>query len=176
MSIQIRPSRNEDIAAILAIYRPAVTGTTNNFELTPPTLMEMTRRRAKVMAAGHPFLVAEHEERVVGYAYYSAFRPRPAYRFAAENSIYVDPAFFGKGVGSALLKALIEAATEAGMRQMIAIIGDPTVGASVALHRKFDFSDVGLMPGVGFKLGGWRDIAILQRALGDGTETPPPQR
>lgn len=172
--VTIRPSRESDLFAIHAIYVPAVTQTSNNFELEPPDLAEMTRRRAEVIAAGHPWFVAESRGRVVGYAYYSAFRPRPAYRFSAENSIYVDPACHGQGIGTALLKTLLETATGAGMRQMIAIIGDPDIGGSVALHRKFGFADAGRLPAVGYKMGGWRDIAILQRALGDGAETPPP--
>jgi L-amino acid N-acyltransferase YncA len=173
MSIIIRPSKSSDLAAILAIYSHAVLHTTNNFEFSPPDLAEMARRREGVVSEGFPYLVAERAGAVVGYAYVSQFRSRPAYRASVENTIYIAPDAQRQGVGSALLAALIEVCTKMGMRQMVAIIGDPAQGGSRQLHARHGFREVGFLPAVAFKNDAWRDESFMQRALGDGAQTPP---
>lgn len=173
MPLIIRPSEAHDIPAILAIYAHAVLNTTNNFEFTPPDLAEMTRRREGVVLAGFPYLVAEREGSVLGYAYAAPFRTRPAYRASVENTIYIAPHAQRQGVGSALLGALISTCEAMGMRQMVAIIGDPAVGGSHALHMKHEFREVAYLPALAYKNGAWRDECFMQRGLGDGAQTPP---
>jgi L-amino acid N-acyltransferase YncA len=126
-----------------------------------------------VLELGLPYLVAERERRVVGYAYAGAYRPRPAYRFTVEDSIYVDHALTGAGIGRALLPVLIEQCTTAGRRQMIAVIGDSAQTASIRLHAAFGFRMVGTVENVGFKFGRWLDSVLMQRPLGEGAETLP---
>jgi L-amino acid N-acyltransferase YncA len=169
----VRPSRDEDIARIAAIYDHHVRHGTASFELEPPDAAEMARRRAGVLELGLPYLVAELEGRVVGYAYAGAYRPRPAYRFTVEDSIYVDHALTGAGVGRALLPVLIEQCTAAGRRQMIAVIGDSAQTASIRLHAAFGFRMVGTVENVGFKFGRWLDSVLMQRPLGPGADTLP---
>lgn len=169
----IRPATPDDIPAIVAIYARAVEQTTGNFELAAPDAAEMARRMHALRAEGCPYLAAEIDGRLAGYAYAGRYRPRPAYRFAYEDSIYLAEGFRGRGVGSALLAALIEATAAAGGRQMIAVIGDSASNpASVALHARFGFQTVGRLPGVGWKAGGWRDTLLMQRALGPGEAEP----
>jgi L-amino acid N-acyltransferase YncA len=173
-ALTIRPATEADIPDIAAIYARAVETTTGNFELTAPDAAEMTRRMQALRAEGAPWLAAEVDGRFAGYAYAGRYRPRPAYRFAWEDSIYLADGFRGRGVGSALLAALIDAAEAAGGRQMIAVIGDSASNpASVALHARFGFETVGRLPGVGWKAGGWRDTLLMQRALGAGEAEPP---
>ena len=166
--------------AITAIYATAVTGGTASFELSPPDAAEMLSRWRTIVAAGFPYIVAEQpgpseaDGVVLGYAYVSQYRPRPAYRNSVENSIYVSLQAHRLGVGRALLAALIEAATEKGFRQMIAVIGDSAQSASIGLHRAAGFTLVGTIHSVGYKHGRWLDSVLMQRALGSGDTVPPP--
>jgi phosphinothricin acetyltransferase len=169
----IRPATPADARAIAAIYAPAVLHGTASFELEPPDEAEMARRIAAVLAGNMPYLVAVDAGGVLGYAYASAFRPRPAYRFACENSIYVLPDAQGKGVGRALLAELLGRCTSLGLRQMMAVIGDSQNFGSINLHRRAGFTFSGTMHAVGFKHGRWLDVVTMQRALGDGETTPP---
>ena len=169
----IRPAASGDIAAITAIYAHAVQNGTASFELSPPDMPEMTRRWQEADKAGHPYLVAEIAGTVVGYGYARPYRPRPAYRWTVEDSIYVDPDHAGRGVGRALLTALIAEATAAGYRQMMAVIGGSDHTASIALHRVLGFHHAGTLRAVGFKHGQWQDTVLMQRALGPGAGQPP---
>lgn len=170
----IRDATLADIPAIVAIYRPEVLDGTATFELDPPDAAEMARRFSAVMGAGFPYLAAELDGRLAGYAYAQAFRARPAYRFTVEDSIYVAAEAQGRGVGKALLAALIDRCTALGCRQMIAVIGDSAnQGASLALHRASGFVVVGRLPAVGYKHGRWLDSVQMQRALGAGDRSPP---
>lgn len=173
MTILVRPSRDEDITAIRAIYTPAVLDGTASFELDPPDAEELARRRDAILADGFPYLVAELDGRIVGYAYAGKYRPRPAYRYAVEDSIYIAPDCQGKGVGKALLARLIAECEALGMRQMIAVIGDSLSTGSINLHRALGFTHAGTVRNVGFKHGRWLDQVIYQRALGSGAETAP---
>jgi phosphinothricin acetyltransferase len=171
----IRPAAPADIPAIAAIYAHAVLHGTASWELEPPNVAEMLRRFEAVKAGGYPYLVAERQGAVLGYAYAGAYRPRPAYRATVENSIYIAPAAQGLGLGALLLEALMKACTERGFRQMIAVIGDGT-GASVGsrrLHEKVGFRLIGIAEKVGFKHGRWLDQMLMQKELGEGDRTPP---
>ena len=173
MPIQIRPSKLSDIPAITAIYRPAVLHGTASFELSPPDEAEMVRRMDAVIAGNFPYLVAEVSDHVVGYGYLAAYRPRPAYAWSVENSIYVAPDAQRSGVGRALLDALIDVATTRGFRQIIAVIGDSGQRGSIGLHRSAGFTFCGTVHAVGFKHGRWLDQVLMQRALGEGDATAP---
>jgi phosphinothricin acetyltransferase len=173
MTVFIRRAEPADMAAITGIYAHAVREGTASFELEPPTVEEMSRRREAVLAAGGPWLVAELAGAILGYAYAGPYRPRPAYRFTVEDSIYVGPGRQGEGVGRALLAALIRDCEARGFRQMIAVIGDSGSTASIRLHEGAGFTHVGVFREVGFKHGGWRDSVLMQRALGPGATTPP---
>lgn len=168
----IRPCRAADLDQVRAIYAIEVREGTASFELEPPDLAEMTRRFERVLGAGLPYLVAEVEGRLAGYAYAGPYRERPAYRHTVEDSVYVASWARRQGVARTLLEALIAVATAAGRRQMVAIIGDPDGGGSVALHRRCGFVTVGTLSGVGFKFGRWLDTVLMQRSLGDGATTP----
>lgn len=170
----IRPSRPEDLAAITAIYSHAVRTGTGSFEVDPPEPAEMARRRDDVLAKGLPYLVAETAAGVMGYAYASPFRPRPAYRFSVENSVYVHADAQGQGLGSLLLVDLIARCTDWGARQMLAVIGDSANTSSVALHRRAGFQPAGRFDNVGHKFGRWLDVVLMQRPLGPGATLPPP--
>jgi L-amino acid N-acyltransferase YncA len=161
----VRDARDEDIAAIQAIYAHHVLHGTASFEEEAPSLEEITRRRADVLARGMPYLVAELRGRVVGYSYVSPYRARPAYRFSIENSVYVEHGLVRGGVGRALLAALIERCEQGPWRQMIAVIGDSANAASIGLHASLGFRDVGTFTDVGFKFGRWLDSVLMQRAL-----------
>lgn len=169
----IRPSRPEDLAAISAIYAHAVLHGTGSFEIDPPDPAEMARRREDVLAKGLPYLVAETPAGVVGYAYASPFRPRPAYRFSVENSVYVHADARGRGLGALLLAELIARCTDWGARQMLAVIGDSANQASVALHTRLGFEPAGRFQNVGRKFDRWLDVVLMQRALGSGAAQPP---
>ena len=161
----VRPSTDSDLDAIARIYAHHVLHGSATFELDPPTRDEMATRRAAILSQGLPYLVAEHEDAVVGYAYASAYRPRPAYRFTVEDSIYIDAHHAGRGCGRALLGALIEHCERGDWRQMIAVIGDSGNQASIGLHERFGFRLAGTLHAVGFKFGRWVDTVLMQRAL-----------
>lgn len=169
----IRPAAKDDLSAVQAIYADAVLHGTASFEIDPPDVAEMTRRWEAVRHAGLPYVVAERDGQVVGYAYAAPYRPRPAYRYSAECSVYVDPNHFGGGLGSALLAEVIAGAGQAEFRQMIAVIGDSGNVASRRLHQSLGFRDVGTIEAVGFKHNRWLDTVVMQRALGDGAKTDP---
>jgi len=161
----IRPSTPEDAPALAAIYRHAVRHGFGTFEEQPPSADEMAARRAAVVAAGLPHLVAELDGAVAGFAYAAPFRPRSAYRFTVEDSVYVAPAAVGRGVGKALLSAVIAACEACGKRQMVAVIGDSANAASIGLHRALGFADAGIGRDLGFKHGRWVDVVWMQRRL-----------
>ncbi len=169
----IRPSRDTDIPAIAAIYAHWVTHGLASFEIVPPDSAEMERRWAAVLDAGYPYLVAERDGAVAGYAYVSAYRTRPAYRFAVENSVYVAPGATRGGTGAALLDALVADCEARGFRVMVAVIGDSANAASIALHARAGFTHAGLLPAVGWKHGRWVDSVLMTRPLGDGAATSP---
>jgi L-amino acid N-acyltransferase YncA len=170
----IRPSRDADVAAIAAIYRHHVLHGLASFEEAPPDVEEIARRRSDLLARGLPYLVAEAEGRVVGYAYAGLYRPRSAYRYTLEDSIYIDPERTGRGTGGLLLSELIARAADLGYRQMLAVIGGSDNWPSIRLHQKLGFNRVGMLPAIGFKFGGWVDTVLMQRALGAGAATLPP--
>lgn len=171
--IEIRTATAADIPGIAAIYRPAVEKGSASFELDPPDDAEMRKRFDAISGAGYPYIVAVRAGRVLGYAYASAYRTRPGYRFTVEDSIYVDEAAQGQGIGARLLDQLIVRATANGYRQMIAVIGDSMNWGSIAVHRKAGFTFVGTIHSIGFKHGRWLDSVLMQRALGPGdTSTP----
>jgi phosphinothricin acetyltransferase len=169
----IRPGTPADIPAITRIYAHAVTHGTASFELEPPDEAEMARRQAALINGGYPYLVAEQDGTVLGYAYAGAYRPRPAYRFSVEDSIYIAPEAHRHGVGRALLAALIEGATARGFRQMVAVIGDAAQTPSIELHRALGFRMIGAIEAVGFKHDRWLATVLMQRALGAGDTAPP---
>ncbi|MGQ3672341.1 GNAT family N-acetyltransferase [Xanthobacter sp. TB0136] len=171
--MKLRGVEERDMPAITAIYDVAVTTGTASFETEPPGLAEMVQRQQALCAAGYPFLVAERQGHVLGYAYAGTFRPRMAYRHVVENSIYVDEAAQRCGVGRALLDALIAECTARGFRQMVAVIGGADNEGSIALHRACGFHMAGTLPATGFKFGRWIDTLLMQRALGEGAQTPP---
>ncbi|MDI1346032.1 MAG: GNAT family N-acetyltransferase [Pseudolabrys sp.] len=169
----IRPTTPADIPAITRIYAHAVKHGTATFELDPPDEAEMLRRYEKLRAGSFPYVVAEVDGAVAGYAYAGAFRERPAYRFTVEDSIYIAPEMHRRGIGRALLMRLIADTEAAGFRQMIAVIGDSGQAASIAVHRSCGFKDAGVFEAVGFKFGRWLDTVQMQRALGPGATTTP---
>ena len=169
----IRPSTTEDLPAITAIYAHNVRHGTGTFELEPPDEAEMTRRREDVLAKALPWLVADLGGRCVGYAYANVFRPRPAYRFCLEDSIYLDPEALGRGVGRLLLAELIARCEARGARQMLAVIGDADNAASIGVHRALGFEHTGVLKSAGWKFGRWLDVILMQRSLGRGDATVP---
>jgi L-amino acid N-acyltransferase YncA len=170
---EIRPATAADLPFVTEIYDHAVRYGTATFELTPPDLAEMGRRFAALTDGGFPYLVASLEGRVVGYAYAGAYRPRPAYRFTVENSVYLQPAIHRRGIGLQLLQRLIAECEPRGYRQMIAVIGDSANAGSIGVHARCGFQMIGTHPNVGFKFGRWLDTVMMQRALGDGSATVP---
>ncbi len=173
MPVHIRDVRETDIAAIAAIYAVEVTDFVNTYEYDIPEPGEMLRRMQDIVGRGFPYLVAELEGQVAGYAYANTYRTRVAYQWTVENSVYVDARFQGRGVGTTLLQALIDACVARGYRQMVAVIGEPTNTASIKLHERFGFQLVGVFRGLGRKHGRWLDTVQMQRALGDGAESAP---
>lgn len=173
MSIFIRPSSESDLDAITAIYADAVTHGTASFELDAPDVAEMTRRRAAILEGGYPYLVAEKDGALLGYAYAGAYRTRPAYRSTVEDSIYVAPSAQGQGVGRLLLTALIEACETRDFRLMVAVIGDEDSKGSIGLHRSLGFEPVGILKGIGYKHGRWLSTVLMQRPLGRGMAESP---
>ncbi len=169
----IRASTEDDLGAIAAIYGHEVLNGLATFEEEPPQPEELGLRRRVILDLGLPYIVAEKDGDVAGYAYASGFRPRPAYRNSIENSVYVAPGHRGEGVGHALLSALIERCEQGPWRQMIAVIGDTGNAGSIRLHASLGFRKVGVVQSVGFKHGRWVDTVIMQRELGEGDRTLP---
>jgi len=172
-NVLIRPSADSDLPAIAAIYRHHVLNGTASFEEVPPEPDEIALRRRDILARGLPYLVAERSGRVVGYCSVGPYHSRSAYRFTVEDSVYVDAAEVGRGIGRALVASIIERCTEQGYRQMIAVIGDSNNQRSMRLHQGLGFTRTGVLPAIGFKFGGWIDIVLMQRALGEGAATKP---
>jgi L-amino acid N-acyltransferase YncA len=162
----VRASTEVDVARCAEIYSHHVLHGTASFEVDPPDLAEMKKRRAAVLDLGLPHLVAVRDGKVMGYAYASNWRPRPAYKFSVEDSIYIDKDSVGQGVGKALLPVLIEQCTALGKTQMVAVIGDSASTPSIRLHAACGFRMVGTLENIGFKFGRWLDSVLMQRALG----------
>jgi phosphinothricin acetyltransferase len=172
-SLEIRPTIAADLPAITDIYEHAVRFGTATFELIPPDLTEMTQRFEALLDGGFPYIVAALDARVIGYAYAGPYRPRPAYRFTVENSVYLHPSIHRRGIGRQLLQRLIHECETRGFRQMIAVIGDSANAASIGVHSKCGFQMIGTHTDVGFKFGRWLDTVMMQLALGDGGKTVP---
>lgn len=176
--LRVRESRDGDLPHIHAIYSHHVRTGLGSFEEIAPDLAEMTRRRADILAKGMPYLVAEIDDPaipggVAGYAYAGPYRPRSAYRYSVEDSIYTAPQAQRRGVGKALLDELIRRCTALGFRQMIAVIGDSANRGSIGLHEAAGFEKVALLPAIGLKFGRWVDSVMMQRPLGEGQGTLP---
>lgn len=172
-AVAVRDARDGDMEAVQAIYGHHVLHGFGSFEEEPPSLDDMKGRRAAVLAAGLPWLVAEIDGRIAGYAYAGPFRARAAYRFAVEDSVYVSPDFPRRGVGRALLSELIARCEAGPWRQMLAVIGDSGNDGSVGLHRALGFGPAGTFASIGFKHGRWVDVVLMQRPLGKGDATLP---
>ncbi|MBY0430426.1 MAG: GNAT family N-acetyltransferase [Rhodospirillales bacterium] len=170
----IRPSRSEDLDVLQAIYAHYVLNSRNTMEFQPPDLAEMAQRRAAVLERGLPHLVAEEDGRLLGFAYAGPYRARPGYAHTVEDSIYLAPEAIGCGIGRALLGRVIESCTEAGFRQMVAVIGDGGNTASIRLHEALGFHIAGRLEAVCWKFGRWSDCVLMQRKLGAGKEGTPP--
>ena len=171
VELVVRPATHADLGAITAIYAHHVRIGTASFELDVPDAAEMTRRWRDVVDRGLPYLVAEADAVVVGYAYAGPYRPRPAYRFTVEDSVYVRADLARRGIGARLLTELISAADAFGARQMIAVIGDSANAASIRLHEVAGFVQFGVMTSVGWKFERWLDVVLMQRSLGPGDTT-----
>ena len=169
----VRPTEPRDAEAVAAIYAHAVLHGVGTFEETPPSAEEMEARRRKVVQHALPHLVAERDGVVAGFAYAGPFRPRSAYRFTAEDTVYVHPDLQGRGVGRDLLKAVVESCGALGLRQLVALIGDSDNAGSIALHRAAGFHHVGVLRGVGYKHGRWLDVVWMQRELDGGLALAP---
>jgi len=169
----VRPATASDIPAITRIYAHAVRHGTASFEFDPPDEAEMTRRQRALLDAGYPYLVAEIDGAIMGYAYVGPYRTRSAYRYTVENSIYIAPDAQRRGVGCALLDRLITECEARGYRLMIAVIGDSGQTPSIELHRAAGFKLVGTFEAVGYKFDRWLDSVLMQRPLGKGPSTPP---
>lgn len=173
-SLLIRPSTTDDLPAITAVYAQAVLHGTGTFELDPPDQPEMARRRDDVLSKGLPWLVAQARGQVLGYAYANHFRPRRAYRFCLEDSIYLHPDARGHGVGRVLLAELLGRCEAAGARQMLAVIGDAANAGSIGVHAALGFEHTGVLKASGWKFDRWLDVVLMQRALGPGAALPAP--
>ena len=168
----VRPSTAADLPAITRIYGHLVLNGTGTFELEAPDAAEMARRRGDVLGKGLPWLVAERDGQLLGYAYANHFRPRRAYRFCLEDSIYLDPAAQGKGLGRILLAELLAQCEARGARQMLAVIGDSANAGSIGVHRACGFEAAGLFKSAGWKFDRWLDVVLMQRRLGQGDSAP----
>ena len=170
----IRASTATDLPAITAIYGHHVLHGTGTFETEPPSESDMTSRRADVLTKGLPYLVAQDETgRVLGFAYCNWFKPRPAYRFSAEDSIYVAAGAQGQGIGRALLSELCKQAEQVGVRKMLAVIGDSANAGSMGVHRSLGFTHAGVLRACGWKFERWLDVVLMEKALGPGDSSPP---
>jgi len=172
-AVVIRPCEEGDIDEITQIYGHHVRTGLASFELEPPDAGEMLRRQRQVVQRGLPYIVAETENEIAGYAYAAPYRPRPAYRYTVENSVYVRSGQIGRGIGRMLLGALLEECERRGFRQVVAVIGDSANQASIGLHRRLGFREIGVFRSVGFKFGRWVDIVVMQRELGAADRTLP---
>lgn len=175
-NLTLRDSSTADVAACAGIYREAVRNGTGTFELEEPDDAEMARRREAILAQGLPWLVAERGAQVLGYAYANQFRPRRAYRFCVEDSIYLAPDARGQGVGKLLLVELIARCERLGIRQMLAVIGDAQNTGSISVHAACGFEHTGTFAAAGWKFERWLDVVMMQRRLGSGADTPPVER
>jgi L-amino acid N-acyltransferase YncA len=173
MNLIIRPSHDEDVPAMAAIYAASVATGTASWEYEALDVAEFARRRAEVLANGYPYFAADLEGRIVGYSYASAYRARIGYRFTVEDSVYVFDEMQGRGIGKQLLATLIDECARRGYRQMIAVIGDSANLGSIRLHAACGFTQVALFKGIGFKFGRWLDSVQMQRTLGAGSNTRP---
>jgi len=169
----VRPSCDDDVGAIAAIYAHHVQHGIASFEEVPPPPEEIARRRRDILDRGLPYLVAERSGRIVGYSYARPFRPRACYRFTVEDSVYIDAGEVGRGIGRRLLAPLLERCTDLGYRQMVAVIGGRETVGSIRLHAALGFTHAGSLDAVGFKFGRWIDIVMMQRVLGPGASAPP---
>lgn len=172
-ALLIRPSTPADLPAITTIYGWNVLNGTGTFELDPPEEAEMARRREDVLSKGLPWLVVQRDGAVLGYAYANHFRPRKAYRFCLEDSVYLAPEAKGQGLGRLLLAELLARCEAAGARQMLAVIGDSANLGSIGVHRTLGFEHIGVMKAAGWKFDEWRDVVVMQKALGQGSATEP---
>lgn len=168
----LRPAGPADIPEITAIYADAVRNGTASWEWDPPDEAEMLRRMTALLDGKFPYLVAEENGRALGYAYAGPYRPRAAYRWIVEDSVYIAPDAKGRGVGKALVGELVAICERQGFRQMIAVIGDSASAGSIALHASLGFTHVGIVKAAGWKFGRWLDQVLMQRALGDGDGAP----
>jgi phosphinothricin acetyltransferase len=171
----IRPSIDADLPAITAVYAHHVLTGTGTFEVDPPNVDDMRSRRADVLSKGLPWLVVVEDETVLGYAYCNWFKPRPAYRFSAEDSIYLSPEAAGKGLGRMLLAELMAQAQRAGVRKLIAVIGDSANAGSIAVHKSAGFQDVGVLKSCGWKFDKWLDVVLMDKTLGEADSSSPTQ-
>ncbi len=172
MPLTLRPATDADLPAITAVYGHHVLHGTGTFETEPPSLAEMAQRRSDVLARGLPYLVAEEGGQLLGFAYCNWFKPRPAYRYSAEDSIYVAPQAHRRGVGRRLLQALAEQAEAAGVRKLIAVIGDSANAGSIGVHTACGFTHVGVLASCGWKFDRWLDVVLMEKVLGPGDSTP----
>lgn len=169
----IRNSKEDDIFVIRDIYSYHILNGTGTFEIDVPSLDEMSLRRADVINKGLPYIVIEEDNKVVGFAYCNQFKPRPAFRYFAEDSIYLNPEYRGKGLGRLLLNELCIMAEQAGIRKLIAIIGDSNNAGSIGVHRSAGFCHVGVVSGCGWKFNQWLDIVMMEKPLGNKQMSPP---
>lgn len=168
-----RDAEDADLMAVQAIYASHVERGTGTFEETAPNINEIRQRFDTIRARGLPFLVAGKDGSIDGFAYAALFRPRSAYRFTVEDSVYVHPDAVGRGIGRHLLSRLVEQCTDLGYRQMVAVIGDSANQRSIRLHEKLGFARTGILTAVGYKFGRWLDVVFMQRGLGDGNACDP---
>lgn len=173
--LRLRDSCDDDVVSISHIYGHWVEHGLASFELEPPSVEEVARRRAALIAGRYPYLVIEAEGRIVGYAYAGPYRTRPAYRFACEDSVYIAPDA-GQGIGRRLLEDLIARCETSGFRLMVAVIGDSGNAASIGLHKALGFSKAGILPSIGWKHGRWVDSFLMTRPLGEGSASAPVER
>ncbi len=169
----IRPSQDADIPAITAIYAHHVLHGTGTFETEPPSEADMLNRRADVLGKKLPYLIMEEAGKLIGFAYGNWFKPRPAYRFSVEDSIYMTPAAAGKGWGKLLLIELCAQLERGGIRKVMAVIGDSQNEGSVGVHRSAGFTQIGVIQSCGWKFDQWRDVVLMEKVLGLGNTTPP---
>lgn len=171
--MELRPAKSADVPAIREIYAHHVLHGLASFEIEPPSVAEMRSRFDSITGGGFPYILVADGDDVLGYAYASAYRARPGYRYTVEDSVYVSPGLVGRGIGRRLLAGLIDESERRGYRQMLAVIGDSANTASIELHRACGFGDVGTLCSVGFKFGRWVDSVLMQRGLGESDCSSP---